>query len=221
MTQRPKLDPTLYLVTDPELGHDRALGETVAQAVRGGVTLVQLRDKRAEGKALLEQARELRAVLEPLGVPLIVNDRVDVALASGAAGCHVGQTDLPAAEARAILGPEALLGLSLDQVEQARSADHRMLDYIAFGPFATTGTKSDAGAPVGADGVRTVRAQTTLPLVAIGGIDLRNAAAAIAAGADGIAVVRAIMAAADPEVAARELRQAIEMARRHVQGEQV
>jgi thiamine-phosphate pyrophosphorylase len=212
MTARRRLDPTLYLVTDPNLCRGRALSEIVAQAARGGVTLVQLRDKQAGGKALLQQARELRQVLEPLGVPLIVNDRVDVALAAGA-GCHVGQADLPAPEARAILGESALLGLSLDQVEQARRTDADILDYIAFGPFAATGTKIDAGAPVGPQGVRAVRTLTTLPLVAIGGIGPQSAGAAIEAGADGIAVVSAIMAAPDPEAAARELRGVIEAAR--------
>jgi thiamine-phosphate pyrophosphorylase len=210
---KPRLDPMLYLVTDPDLGRGRPLSAIVAQAVRGGVTLVQLRDKRAEGKALLELARELRDVLDPAGVPLIVNDRADVALAAGA-GCHVGQTDLPPEEARALLGESALLGLSIDQAEQARGADPGLLDYIAFGPFAATGTKTDAGAPIGAEGIHAVRSLTALPLVAIGGIDAGSAGAAIEAGADGIAVVSAIMAAPDPEAAARELCGVIEAARR-------
>jgi thiamine-phosphate pyrophosphorylase len=213
MTARRRLDPTLYLVTDPDLCRGRAMSEIVVQAARGGVTFVQLRDKQAGGKALLDQARELRQVLDPLGIPLIVNDRVDVALAAGA-GCHVGQTDLPAPEARALLGKSALLGLSLDQVEQARRVEPGILDYIAFGPFAATGTKADAGAPVGAQGIGAVRPLTTLPLVAIGGIDARSAGAAIEAGADGVAVVSAIMAAPDPEAAARELRGVIEAALR-------
>lgn len=220
MTARPSLDPTLYLVTDPGLCRGRALVEVVAQAVRGGVTLVQLRDKQAAGRALLEQVRELKDALAPLGVPLIVNDRVDVAVAAEAAGCHVGQADLPPREARTLLGPTPLLGLSLDQIEQARVADPGGLDYLAFGPFATTGTKADAGAPIGPAGIAAVRELCPLPLVAIGGIEAPNVGAAIEAGADGVAVVSAIMAAEDPEAAARELRRAIEAARRHVQGEQ-
>jgi thiamine-phosphate pyrophosphorylase len=207
-------DPTLYLVTDPELTRGRSLIEVVGAAVKGGVTLVQLRDKHADGRALLEQARALKALLDPLGVPLIVDDRVDVAVAAGAAGCHVGQTDLPAEGARAILGPDAILGLSIDRVEQARAADPEHVDYVAHGPFAATGTKPDAGAPVGARGIAAVRELSALPLVAIGGIDAGNAAEAIRAGADGIAVVSAIMAAADPEAAARELRAVIDAARR-------
>jgi thiamine-phosphate pyrophosphorylase len=200
-------------VTDPHLGGGRALLEIVAAAVAGGVTLVQLRDKEAEGRALLEQARALKAVLDPAGVPLLINDRIDIALAAGAAGCHVGQTDLPAEEARALLGPDAILGTSLDAVEQARAVDPKHLNYVAYGPFATTATKGDAGPPIGASGFAAVRALTALPLVAIGGLREANLGAAIAAGADGVAVVSAIMAAPDPEAASRRLRRAIEAAR--------
>jgi thiamine-phosphate pyrophosphorylase len=211
---RAKLDPTLYLVTDPHLGGGRALLEIVAAAVEGGVTLVQLRDKEADGRALLEQARALKALLDPAGVPLLINDRVDIALAAGAAGCHVGQTDLPAEAARALLGQGAILGVSLDAVEQVRALDPEQVDYVAYGPFAATATKADAGAPIGAAGLAAVRALTALPLVAIGGVAATNAGAAIAAGADGIAVVSAIMAAADPAAASRRLRAAIEAAPR-------
>ena len=212
-SRSPRLDPTLYLVTDPHLGGGRALLEIVAAAVAGGVTLVQLRDKEAEGRALLEQARALKAVLDPAGVPLLINDRIDIALSAGAAGCHVGQSDLPAEEARALLGPDAILGTSLDAVEQARAVDPEHLDYVAYGPFATTATKVDAGPPIGASGFAAVRALTALPLVAIGGLREANLGAAIAAGADGVAVVSAIMAAPDPEAASRRLRRAIEAAR--------
>jgi thiamine-phosphate pyrophosphorylase len=211
---RPRLDPTLYLVTDPDLGGGRSLIDTVAAAVRGGVTLVQLRDKRAEGRALLEQARALKALLDRAGVPLLINDRVDIALAAGAAGCHLGQTDLPAAAARALLGPDAILGVSMDAVDQARAADPEEVDYVAYGPFAATATKADAGPPIGAVGLAAVRRLTALPLVAIGGVDEVNLAGAIAAGADGVAVVRAIMAAGDPKAASQRLRGLIDAARR-------
>ena len=214
MTRR--FDPTLYLVTDPELARGRALSDVVAAAVRGGVTLVQLRDKHACGRALLETARALTAVLEPLGVPLIVNDRVDVAKAVGV-GCHVGQSDLPAAAARAILGPDAILGVSLEEVADLRAVDPAIVDYVAYGPFAATATKADAGRPVGPDGLAAVAKQTMLPLVAIGGLDARNAAEAVRAGADGLAVVSAIMAADDPEAASRALRAAIDAAKAEVE----
>jgi thiamine-phosphate pyrophosphorylase len=209
---RRRFDPTLYLVTDPELARGRKLTEVVAAAVRGGVTLVQLRDKLAGGRALLESARALKSVLEPLGVPLIVNDRVDVAHAAGV-GCHLGQSDLPAAAARAILGPDAILGVSLDDPEQARAIDPARVDYVAHGPFAATATKADAGGATGAEGLAATRRLTGLPLVAIGGINARNAAAALRAGADGIAVVSAIITAAEPETASGELRAAIDAAR--------
>jgi thiamine-phosphate pyrophosphorylase len=210
---RQRFDPSLYLVTDPALGGGRPLGEIVARAVEGGVTLVQLRDKAADGRALLEQARALVALLTPYGVPLIVNDRVDVALAAGAAGCHVGQSDLPAAAARALLGPDALLGVSLDTVAQVPEVDPAVVDYVAHGPFAATATKADAGGAVGPAGIARVRALCALPLVAIGGLDAANLGGAIRAGADGIAVVSAIMAAANPVAAARELAGAIALAR--------
>jgi len=206
---RRPFDPTLYLVTDSEPAHRHALADVVAAAVRGGVTLVQLRDKRADARALLEQAQMLKAVLDPLGVPLIVNDRADVAHAAGV-GCHVGQSDLPAAAARAILGPDAILGVSLDAAAQAHAVDPALVDYVAYGPFAATATKADAGSPIGAAGLAAVAKLTLLPLIAIGGIDAGNVAAAVRAGADGIAVVSAIMAASDPEGAARELRAAID-----------
>jgi thiamine-phosphate pyrophosphorylase len=208
-------DPTLYLVTDPELARGRRLTDVVGAAVRGGVTLVQLRDKRADGRALLQTARALKALLDPLGVPLLINDRADVAHAAGA-GCHVGQSDLPAAAARAILGPDAILGISIDAVEQARAVDPALVDYLAYGPFAATATKTDAGGPIGADGLAAARRLTRLTLIAIGGIDAQNVADAVRAGADGIAVISAIMAAADPEAAARALRAAIEAARRQL-----
>ena len=210
---RPAFDPTLYLVTDPELGGGRPLAEIVAAAVRGGVTLVQLRDKRAEGRRLLDQALKLKAVLDPLGVPLIVNDRADVAFAAGAAGVHVGQSDLPAKAARRLLGPDAIVGLSLDRPEDLAQAEPAVVDYVAYGPVFATATKGDSGPAVGTEGIAALRARTTLPLVAIGGLNAENLGAAVRAGADGISLVSAIMAARDPEAAARRLCAAIEAAR--------
>ena len=211
MSAWPRLDLRLYLVTDPRLGGTRPLVETVLAAVRGGVTLVQLRDKNAPARDLLEQARLLSAMLEPFKVPLMVNDRVDVAAAAGV-GAHVGQSDLPVEAARAILGWEVPLGLSLDDPSQARPADLELVDYVAHGPFAPTGTKPDAGAAVGSPGLKATRIRTPLPLVAIGGVHAGNAAAAVAAGADGVAVVSAIMTADDPERAGRELRSGVDAA---------
>ena len=207
----PSFDASLYLVTDPDLGRGRPIASIVEAAVRGGATLVQLRDKRSDARALLERARALRILLETLGRPLIVNDRVDVAAAAGT-GCHLGQRDLPPAEARAILGDDALLGLSLDAVEQIDLVDPAIVDYVAFGPFAATTTKADAGPATGPARLAEVRARTWLPLVAIGGVGPHNAGRAIEAGADGVAVVSAIVGADDPEAAARALRRAIDAA---------
>ncbi|MGI9501098.1 MAG: thiamine phosphate synthase [Geminicoccaceae bacterium] len=209
MTRTSSLDLRLYLVTDPDLAGERSLLDVVDEASAGGVGLVQLRDKGAEARDLLALAEALKALLEPKNLPLVVNDRVDVAAAAGV-GCHIGQSDLPPAAAREILGESAIIGLSIDRVEQAPTADPACLDYVAHGPFAATDTKCGAGDPVGVEGIGYVRALTALPLVAIGGIGVHNAADAIRAGADGIAVVSAVMAARDPKPAALALRGAVD-----------
>lgn len=209
MSGASNLDLRLYLVTDPDLVGERSLLDVVDQASAGGVGLVQLRDKGAEARDLLALAKALKTLLEPKGVPLVVNDRVDVAAAAGV-GCHIGQSDLPALAAREILGEEAIIGLSLDRIEQAHAADPACLDYVAHGPFTATGTKADAGKPVGIEGIERVRALTGLHLVAIGGIDATNAAEAIRSGADGVAVISAVMAAQDPKAAASVLRDVVD-----------
>lgn len=219
MRRNPFLDLSLYLVTDPDLAGDRSLLDVVGQAVAGGVSLVQLRNKTADARDLLEQTLAFKALLAPHGVPLVVNDRVDVAAAAGV-GCHIGQTDLPPAAARALLGEKAILGLSIDHPDQAAAADPAVLDYVAHGPFAATGTKLDAGQPVGIEGIKHVRELTALPLVAIGGIDVTNAAAAVRAGADGVAVVSGLIAAADPKAAAETLRASVLRALQECEGEQ-
>ncbi|MBP2149526.1 thiamine phosphate synthase [Xanthobacter flavus] len=210
-------DLTLYLVTDPRLVAERGLLATVDAAVKGGVTLVQLRDPDAHGRALVEQARALKALLAPLRIPLIVNDRVDVAVAADADGVHLGQDDMSPADARALLGPERILGLSVgNPAEFAGSSsgiDIGAVDYLGVGPVKATGTKTDAGAAIGAAGVTAVRALTRLPIVGIGGIDGALAGEVIRAGADGVAVVSAICAAPDPEHAARALLSAVTAAR--------
>ncbi|WP_296583927.1 thiamine phosphate synthase [Xanthobacter sp.] len=210
-------DLTLYLVTDPRLVAARGLVATVAAAVKGGATLVQLRDPDAHGRALVEQARALKALLAPLRIPLIINDRVDVAVAADADGVHLGQDDMTPADARALLGPERILGLSVGTPAEFAASnigiDIGVVDYLGVGPVKATGTKKDAGAAIGAAGVTAVRALTRLPIVGIGGIDGALAAEVIRAGADGVAVVSAICAAPDPEHAARALLSAVTAAR--------
>lgn len=204
-----RIDLSLYLVTDHRLAFDRLVEVTMA-AVRGGVTLVQLRNPDLGGRALLEQAVALKALLGPTGVPLIVNDRVDVAHAAGADGVHVGQSDLPAEAARAILGPGAIVGLSITEVGQLKAVDPDVVDYLGIGPVFATATKGDAAPALGPDGLEAIVRASTLPSVAIGGIDGSNAASVRATGVDGLSVVSAISMAADPAAAARTLRSAVD-----------
>jgi thiamine-phosphate pyrophosphorylase len=193
----------LCLVTDRKLGRGRALAEIVAAAVRGGATMVQLREKEATTRAFVEQARALKATLAPLGVRFVVNDRLDVALAVDADGLHVGQDDMPVAEARRLLGPGKIVGLSITSLSQARAADAASVDYLGVGPIYQQQTKYDASPPLGVEGLRAIRGLTRQPIVAIGGLTPDNSAPLIAAGADGLAVVSAIVAADDPEAVAR------------------
>ena len=215
MRRRPALD--LYLITDRHLVGARGVEAVVGAAVRGGVTLVQLRDDETPAGELVALARRLKQHLTPQRVPLLVNNRIDVALAAGADGVHVGQSDTPAAAARARLGPDAILGLSITDPAQLAAVDTAAVDYLGIGPVYATGTKPDAAPPMGPDGLRHCRTLTSLPVVAIGGIDASNAAATIKAGADGIAVVSAICAAPDPERAACLLARAVR-AERHYGG---
>jgi thiamine-phosphate pyrophosphorylase len=209
MTRR-RFDLSLYLVTDRERCARLGIERVVAEAVAGGVTLVQLRDDDTPGEELVEIARRLRAVLEPSRVPLIVNNRIDVALAAGAAGAHVGQADTPPAAARARLGPGAILGLSITHPAQlAAVPPPGDVDYLGVGPVFATSTKPDAAPPLGLAGLAAVRAATSLPIVAIGGVDHGNAAGVLRAGADGIAVVSAVCAASDPRAAALRLASAL------------
>ena len=191
----------------------RGLRETVAAAVEGGATMVQLRHKNGPARALVEAGRALRALLAPRGIPLIVNDRVDVAQAIGAEGVHLGQDDLPPAVARAILGPRAIIGHSITAGPQLAAFDAADVDYVGLGPVFPTGTKADAAPALGEAAFAAIRRQLRCPVVAIGGIDATNAARAIAAGADGVAVVSAICAAPDVRAAARALRAAVDAAR--------
>jgi len=208
-----RFDLSLYLVTDPEMTARRGLVETVAAAIDGGVTMVQLRHKNAPARAMVEAGRALHALSAPRGIPLIINDRADVAYAIGAEGVHVGQDDLPPAVARAILGPRAIIGLSLTSESQLAGCDPAVVDYVGFGPLFPTGTKADAARVLGEAAFTAIRRRLNCPVVAIGGITAVNTARAIAAGADGIAVVSAICAADDPRAAARALRAAVNAAR--------
>ena len=193
----------LCLVTDRGLAAGRSVIDIALAAVRGGATMVQLREKDATTRAFVETARALKAALAPLGAPLAINDRLDVALAVDADGLHVGQNDMPVEAARRLLGPDKFIGLSITAVDQALRPDAAAADYLGVGPIFAQSTKPDAAAPLGLDGLRRPRSLTGKPIVAIGGLTPDNSAPVLAAGADGLAVVSAIVAAADPEAAAR------------------
>lgn len=196
----------LYLVVGAAQCAPRQLGDLVREALAGGVSCVQLREKALDTRSFLARARLVREVLAEAArpTPLLINDRVDVALAAGADGVHLGASDLPAAQARRLL-PEGLIGLSIERLGDLAGAPLEAIDYVAASPVFATATKADAAPPLGLAGLRALRAATTLPLVAIGGIDAARAADVFAAGADGIAVVSAICAAADPRAAAAAL----------------
>ena len=213
---RASFDLSLYLVLDPVQcgGHAAALGVARA-ALEGGVTLVQLRAPEWHKRAWLDLARELLPITRAHGVPFVINDHVDVALAVGADGVHIGQRDLPADIARKLLGPDALIGLSVSNLDETADANALagVIDYLGAGPVYATPTKTDASTPCGIDGLARICADTRLPTVAIGGIQAHNAADVMRAKPAGLAVVSAICKAADPREAAASLALTIDRAR--------
>lgn len=206
---------SLYLVLDPDMcGGARGMIDTARAAAQNGATLVQLRAPHWKKRALVECGRALKAVLAPLGVPLIINDHADVCLACDADGLHVGQEDLPAPDARRIIGEHRILGLSVSNARQLAEVNPALVDHLGIGPIFSTATKTDAAAELGIEGFAALAAHKPCPVVAIGSVKARLAQPLIAAGADGLAVVSAICGRPDPGAAARELAEAIEAARR-------
>ena len=206
-------DYSLYLVTDRRLSLGRSTVEVVAAAVSGGVTCVQLREKHCSTREFLEEARRVRELLVGTGVPLIINDRLDVALAVGADGVHLGQNDMHLSDARRLVGERLVIGISAESVADAIRAEAEGADYIGVSPVFTTPTKMDTAPPLGLEGLREIRRAVSLPLVAIGSIRHDNAAEVLRAGADGLAVVSAIVSAPCPRTAAAALRQQIAFTR--------
>ncbi len=196
---------SLYLVTDRELALGRDIHEIVRQAVEGGVTMVQLREKNIDTRDFIDLARSLKKLLAPLGVPLVINDRVDVALAADVDGVHIGQSDMSYEDARRLLGPDKIIGLSVENMEQVLDANALDVDYIGISPVFSTATKTDTAAPFGLEGLAKAVELSAHPTVAIGGMNAGTAADVFAAGADGIAVVSAIVSAEDPRAAAEGL----------------
>lgn len=196
----------LCVITDATLVPGRDHVTIARAALRGGADMIQLRDKAADLRVLLPQARAIRALCRSHGALFIVNDRLDLALAAEADGVHVGQEDLPAEAARPLLGPERILGVSTHSREQAEAARASGADYIGFGPMFATGTKNTGYTPRGLEALRAIRAAVHLPILAIGGITLENVADVIAAGATAPAVISAVVAAPDVTAAAASFR---------------
>ncbi len=212
------VDLRLYALVDPAVAGGRTLPD-LARLIAPSTTLVQLRDKHGSTRAMIEEARALEEVLAPKGIPLLINDRVDVALAAQADGVHVGQDDMPVADARLLLGRSAIIGLSVKTLAQAQAAPLELLDYVAIGGVYATTSKDNTAAPIGIDGLRTIAQairtrKPGFPVCAIAGITDANAADVIAAGADGVSVISALSLAPDPAAAARALRTVVDDARK-------
>jgi thiamine-phosphate pyrophosphorylase len=201
-----KIDWTLCLVADAEIAGDRDLINIIRQAVAGGVTLVQLRAKKLSASAFLELSLKAASLLRKKKIPLLINDRPDIALACRAGGVHLGQDDMPVAAARLLLGKDRMIGLSVSSLKEALKAEKEGADYVGLGPVFPTLTKDTPLTPLGLRGVREIRARISIPILAIGGITKDNAPEVIRAGADGIAVVSAIMSARNIAKGTRELK---------------
>lgn len=209
----------LYLVTDDQQDLE-TLKSVVTEAVAGGVTMVQIREKHGDVRAFIERAQAVKAILQGTGVPLIINDRVDVALAVDADGVHLGQSDMPAETARCLIGKGKLLGLSVENEQQLMEAEALPVDYVGLSAIFATPTKSDTKKEWGIEGLRRAVVQSSFPIVAIGGINASNLDDIITTNVEGIALVSAICHAPSPKQAARELLQQIEEVHSHKDEEQ-
>jgi thiamine-phosphate pyrophosphorylase len=211
----PAVDLRLNAIVDPERAGGRDLADLARLCAQGGATLVQLRDKVSETRVMVAEARAIKQALAPFGVPLVVNDRIDVALAAKADGVHIGPDDMAVEDARRLLGPDAIVGLSIKSVPEAEAAPVDLIDYVGSGGVYVTLSKEQKNKPIGPEGLARIvaalhRRAPKLPLAGIAGIDLSNAAAVIAAGADGVAVISALSLAPDPAAAARGLREIVD-----------
>jgi thiamine-phosphate pyrophosphorylase len=210
-----RLDLRLNAIVDPERAGGHQLADLAARCVRGGATLVQLRDKRSETRTLIEAARAIKQALAPCAVPFVVNDRVDVAMAAGADGVHLGRDDMAVEDARRLLGSHAIIGLSIKSVEEAEAARLDLVHYVGSGGVYATSSKQQKNAPIGPGGLARIiavlrRRAPDLPVCGIAGIDASNTAEVIAAGADGVAVISALSLVSSPETAARQLRDIVD-----------
>jgi thiamine-phosphate pyrophosphorylase len=208
-------DLRLNAIVDPEHAGGRSLADLARQCVRGGATLVQLRDKVSATRSMVEEAQAIKQAIAPLGVPFVVNDRVDVAMAAGADGIHLGQDDMAVQDARRLLGSGAIIGLSIKSVTEAEAAPIELIDYVGSGGVYATSSKQQKNQPIGPAGLARIiavlrRRAGDLPVCGIAGIDASNAAEVIAAGADGVAVISALSLVPDPAAAAHTLRDIVD-----------
>ena len=204
----------VYLVTDRGLSRGRSTLEIVEAAVNGGASVVQLREKKLETREFYEEGMKIIDFLRSRGVPLIINDRLDIALALDAEGVHLGRNDMPLSVARKILGPDKIIGISINTPDHINEEGARLADYLAVSPVFFTGTKEDITTPWELEGIKLARSLTDLPLVGIGGINRENAADVVIAGIDCVAVVSAIVSADNTEEAARDLKDRVQSAKR-------
>ncbi len=212
-----KVDVRLYALVDPQIGAGRSLATLARAAVDGGATLVQLRAKELSTREMVREARAIHAALAGTGVPLLINDRVDVALAAAAEGVHLGADDMELADARRLLGPDAIVGATLKNAGELPELASGSIDYACIGGVFGTVHKDNKDAPLGLDGLTALRREAAralgpIPVGAIAGIAAGNAGAVIAAGADGVAVIGALFSGADAQAAARELRTVVDAA---------
>lgn len=209
-------DLSLYLVTDRGLAGSQSLEEIVEKAVEGGVTLVQLREKDCSTEDFYSIACSMKRLLSKHKIPLIINDRLDIALACDADGIHIGQSDLPYDVVRKIIGKDKIVGLSVETIEQAREANDLDVDYIGLSPVFSTNTKTDINTPLGLEGIKEISSFTKHKSVAIGGISKLNTKDIIQSGADGISVISAIIGQEDPQKESKELIEIIKDARKEL-----
>ncbi len=214
-----KVDLRLNAIVDPERANGRDLAELARLCAEGGATLVQLRDKHSETRAMVDEARAIKKALTPFSVQFVVNDRIDVALASGADGVHLGQDDMAVTDARRLLGPGAIIGLSVKNIGEAEAAPIDLIDYVGSGGVYVTMSKQQKNPPIGPEGLARIIAvlrrrasehNKELPVCGIAGIDASNAGAVIGAGAEGVAVISALSLSPDPATAARAMRQVVD-----------
>jgi len=211
--QNRTIDYSLYLVTDRKLSLGRSLLEVIKPAVDGGVTVVQLREKEIDSREFYREAMGIKVFLDSRNIPLIINDRLDIALAIDAAGVHLGQEDLPIDVARKILGPGKVIGASVFTPDEALQAEAMGADYLGLSPIFVTATKPELMNQIGLEGIGPIRRATRLPLIGIGSMNETNACSVIRAGLDGVAVVSAICCKPDACAAAGKIMQEIQRAR--------